>query len=159
MSKYCPSCKQEVDLIREFGVCVPCVEAWGRSGRKQFPLEKRFCKLCKASLPLNGSDPLCYVCRLDQVELRRKEAEPFLLNWERMKAYFNYRCLRCGRKPLKLTKDHVVPKAKGGPSCLENYQPLCMACNLQKGVEIVDYRWTGWREALALSGGGGVTDQ
>lgn len=79
------------------------------------------------------------------------DATPLRMGWERMKKYFNDRCLCCGQKAFFLTKDHVLPKSQGGPTVLENLQPLCMACNLQKGVETVDYRWRGWREALALS--------
>jgi 5-methylcytosine-specific restriction endonuclease McrA len=80
---------------------------------------------------------------------RRAAAEIEKKQWERMKKYFNHRCLCCAQRAFFLTKDHVIPKALGGPNCLENYQPLCMACNLQKGTEIVDYRWRGWREALS----------
>lgn len=30
---------------------------------------------------------------------------------------------------LILTKDHIVPKSKGGPDLLHNYQTLCQVCN------------------------------
>jgi len=32
-----------------------------------------------------------------------------------------------------MTKDHIVPKAKGGASALYNYQPMCSRCNGEKG--------------------------
>ena len=56
-----------------------------------------------------------------------------------------YRCQICGRKAtdtenlvlsieLKdLRCDHVIPKSKGGPFCLDNYQTLCHECNAGKG--------------------------
>lgn len=53
-------------------------------------------------------------------------------------AYGN-RCLRCGEeKPL--TRDHVVPVARGGGNEISNIQPLCRSCNSAKGVSTTDYR-------------------
>ena len=34
---------------------------------------------------------------------------------------------------MMLTKDHIVPKSKGGPDRLENYQVMCESCNSRKG--------------------------
>ena len=31
-----------------------------------------------------------------------------------------------------MTKDHVVPKSKGGSDCLDNYQTMCFVCNSLK---------------------------
>ncbi len=36
-----------------------------------------------------------------------------------------------GREVL-MTKDHVVPKSKGGPDRIENMQPMCAICNFEK---------------------------
>lgn len=35
-------------------------------------------------------------------------------------------------KEVMLTKDHVVPKSKGGKDVLENYQTMCSRCNEAK---------------------------
>ena len=32
-----------------------------------------------------------------------------------------------------MTKDHIIPKSKGGRDILENYQPMCEHCNRAKG--------------------------
>ena len=32
-----------------------------------------------------------------------------------------------------LTVDHIIPKSKGGPDELDNYQPMCARCNHKKG--------------------------
>ena len=49
-------------------------------------------------------------------------------------------CLRCGRRDVLLTPDHVVPLALEGSNLISNIQPLCGACNSWKNVKVVDYR-------------------
>jgi hypothetical protein len=36
-------------------------------------------------------------------------------------------------KEVLFTKDHIVPRSKGGPSHLDNYQTMCAHCNSEKG--------------------------
>ncbi|WOX54845.1 MULTISPECIES: HNH endonuclease [unclassified Methanoculleus] len=43
--------------------------------------------------------------------------------------------IKNGREVM-FTKDHIVPKCKGGPSSLENYQTMCEHCNSEKGCGI-----------------------
>jgi hypothetical protein len=46
------------------------------------------------------------------------------------------RCVWCGRAFAPLvppTRDHLVPRAKGGPSWLENEVPACRRCNAERG--------------------------
>jgi 5-methylcytosine-specific restriction endonuclease McrA len=43
----------------------------------------------------------------------------------------NGRCALCGGKAT--TGDHIIPKSRGGPTVLENYQALCHSCNSAKG--------------------------
>lgn len=64
--------------------------------------------------------------------------------WENLKNKYNYACTICGapEKILKitwqgttlnkLTKDHIIPIAKGGTDYIENIQPLCISCNARK---------------------------
>ena len=63
--------------------------------------------------------------------------------WEEIKQKYEHRCLCCGEsegEDLKLTKDHVIPLAKGGCDIPENIQPLCGNCNSSKGARVFDYR-------------------
>lgn len=56
---------------------------------------------------------------------------------------FGGRCAGCNKPltPATATFDHVVARAKGGPTDLTNLQPLCKGCNQTKGhqdVEVVE---------------------
>ena len=53
-------------------------------------------------------------------------------DWENKKAQYGYRCVYCGRKSVKLTKDHIVPYIKGGPDTIDNIVPACLLCNIKK---------------------------
>ena len=37
------------------------------------------------------------------------------------------------------TKDHIVPKSKGGGNQMHNYQTMCTTCNIEKGSNIIKY--------------------
>ena len=39
-------------------------------------------------------------------------------------------------KAVLMTKDHIIPKSKGGPNTMENYQTMCEYCNRQKGSKL-----------------------
>ena len=49
-------------------------------------------------------------------------------------------CAYCGcvLNVNNMTRDHVVPKSRGGTSELDNLLPACRACNLQKGDDSLD---------------------
>ena len=32
-----------------------------------------------------------------------------------------------------MTKDHIIPKSKGGKDILDNFQTMCFECNTKKG--------------------------
>lgn len=68
----------------------------------------------------------CPVCGMKSLfwALQRSGNRPFHLNlWG----------LDSEQKLRLFTKDHVVPKSKGGLDVMENYQPMCMRCNGKKG--------------------------
>jgi 5-methylcytosine-specific restriction endonuclease McrA len=49
------------------------------------------------------------------------------------KFHFNLYGIDKDGTEVMLTKDHIVPKSKGGPNRLDNYQTLCERCNARKG--------------------------
>ena len=51
-------------------------------------------------------------------------------------AHINFYIERKGFKNILFTKDHIIPKCKGGEDKQENYQPMCQICNSKKGGEI-----------------------
>ena len=46
--------------------------------------------------------------------------------------HFNLYCLEDGAKVL-MTKDHIIPKARGGKNHISNMQTMCQQCNVSKG--------------------------
>lgn len=58
-----------------------------------------------------------------------KEGQGFHLNL--------YALDEMGREVL-MTKDHIIPKSKGGPDVLENMQTMCTYCNFHKQDNIPD---------------------
>jgi 5-methylcytosine-specific restriction endonuclease McrA len=62
--------------------------------------------------------------------------------WRELKNRHNSTCLRCKRQEpiITLTLDHVIPFALKGKNDITNVQPLCISCNISKGIKILDYR-------------------
>lgn len=52
--------------------------------------------------------------------------------------HFNLYGIKDGQEVL-FTKDHIVPKSKGGGNQMHNYQTMCTICNIEKGSNIVKY--------------------
>lgn len=50
--------------------------------------------------------------------------------------HFNLYAKRDDGTEVMLTKDHIVPKSKGGGDKLSNYQTMCWLCNQSKGNKI-----------------------
>lgn len=64
--------------------------------------------------------------------------------WLDLCARFENRCVCCGVRDKKLTKDHIIPISKLGSSHdISNIQPLCLSCNVSKwNSKSIDYRET-----------------
>jgi len=62
-------------------------------------------------------------------------------NWLSFQKHQGECCRYCGTNK-KLTKDHIVPKSRGGLNARKNYQVLCRYCNSTKGaltdIEVVN---------------------
>ena len=64
------------------------------------------------------------------------------LDWQRIKALYNYTCPEClqTEPDITLSVDHMIPISKGGEHIPSNIQPLCLLCNMRKQ----DKAWCGW---------------
>jgi len=56
------------------------------------------------------------------------------LQWLFISAVYQSRCYYCGKRLQSLTKDHIIPRAKGGLNILSNLVPACHSCNSRKNV-------------------------
>ena len=52
------------------------------------------------------------------------------------KFHFNLYGINDHGNEVMITKDHIIPKSKGGKNILDNYQPLCYNCNQRKAGKI-----------------------
>jgi len=75
--------------------------------------------------------PAPSVIRLDYYI--RKPFVPVKLNRRALFTRDGYRCQYCGAEDKHLTVDHIVPRARGGPSTWENLVTACKRCNNLKG--------------------------
>lgn len=48
------------------------------------------------------------------------------------RSHFNLYGIKDGKEIL-FTKDHIVPRSKGGRNSYKNYQTMCVECNQRKG--------------------------
>jgi 5-methylcytosine-specific restriction endonuclease McrA len=55
--------------------------------------------------------------------------------WLAVKAKHGNKCAQCGARGC-LTKDHIIPYAKGGTNFAYNLQPLCGSCNSAKNARL-----------------------
>lgn len=51
--------------------------------------------------------------------------------------HFNLYALNENGEEVLMTKDHIMPKAKGGRDRFENYQTMCCHCNEKKSDKVL----------------------
>jgi hypothetical protein len=52
--------------------------------------------------------------------------------------HFNLYALNDRGDEVLMTKDHILPRSKGGPDHIDNYQTMCTHCNGKKGNSLED---------------------
>lgn len=88
-------------------------------------------------------DKRAKIKRRERLAAARQKGTHSLLQWERLKLEFGFRCVRCGTVELPVEKDHIIPLYQGGSDSIENIQPVCARCNANKGPE--DFDWKNYR--------------
>ena len=78
-----------------------------------------------------------HVCACCGIEASFLAAERFK-DSKYKRSHINMYGIKNGEEVL-FTKDHIVPKSKGGPDSLNNYQTLCQECNFRKGNKTIKY--------------------
>lgn len=72
--------------------------------------------------------------------------------WLELCARVGGKCVKCGAVD-NLTRDHIQPISQGGTDSIENIQPLCLRCNVQKRTATIAYLpQQPFREATASNG-------
>jgi len=89
--------------------------------------------LGSARVKLFRDNPYCVKCGVKGTEYRlqrhgkeRNDAIPHL----NMYGYDN------ANQEVLMTKDHIIPKSKGGRNDISNYQTLCFICNANKADKV-----------------------
>ena len=50
--------------------------------------------------------------------------------------HFNLYAINADGHEVMMTKDHILPRSRGGADSIENYQPMCCKCNKRKGNKL-----------------------
>ena len=69
----------------------------------------------------------CVCCGIEGVHFA-KERDCHSNRW-----HFNLYAIDLEGREVLMTKDHIIPKSKGGENNLNNYQTMCCKCNVEKG--------------------------
>lgn len=69
----------------------------------------------------------CVKCKLVGTFFRKERHE------HDKQYHFNLYGINENNQEILFTKDHIIPKSKGGKNILSNYQVMCYTCNHDKG--------------------------
>lgn len=77
--------------------------------------------------------------RAARMTIAREKGTHTREQWVEVKREFPGVCVRCFKWAGRVEKDHIIPIYDGGSDGIDNLQPLCNRCNVQKGPE--RYNW------------------
>lgn len=80
-----------------------------------------------------------------RLALARQRGRHTSAEWDAIVAETGGNCVRCGGKPARICKGHIVPLAQGGSDAADNLQPVCNYCAPAASREGLDWL-AAWRE-------------
>ena len=72
----------------------------------------------------------CVCCGLEALYFAKER------HGNNMRYHFNLYGINSENEEVLFTKDHIIPKSKGGLNCLINYQTMCSKCNETKADKV-----------------------
>jgi 5-methylcytosine-specific restriction endonuclease McrA len=70
----------------------------------------------------------CRACGIEGTRFYKERTHPQTQN-----PHLNLYAVREDGTEVLMTRDHVVPRSRGGPDRMENLQTMCQPCNVAKG--------------------------
>lgn len=80
-----------------------------------------------------------------RLALARQRGRHTSAEWDAIVAETDGNCVRCGGKPARICKGHIVPLVMGGSDAADNLQPVCNYCAPAAAREGIDWL-AAWRE-------------
>ncbi len=114
-------------------------EEWKAAGSRKFPIQtKKGVRLVRVAMGSHRYELFatkgirCVRCGLTGVFFALERGAKNSAD----KFHFNLYGFDGKGREMLITKDHIVPRAKGGKNTLRNYQTMCQKCNQQKGDKL-----------------------
>jgi 5-methylcytosine-specific restriction endonuclease McrA len=71
-------------------------------------------------------------------------------DWQRLLDQYRHCCAYCGASDRPLTREHIIPLARGGRHSIGNLLPVCGSCNYSKADRLL-VEWRAWKQAIAAA--------
>jgi 5-methylcytosine-specific restriction endonuclease McrA len=75
----------------------------------------------------------CVECGIEGEYFALESNKDTCVNQENPYYHFNLYAVDVNGKEVLMTKDHIIPKSKGGKDQIQNMQVMCYECNQAKG--------------------------
>lgn len=92
---------------------------------------------------------------LRKLRRRAREAQADLRDvsasdWLRLVHRYRGCCAYCGASDRQLTREHIIPLARGGRHAIGNILPVCGPCNYSKADRLL-IEWRAWKVSIAAA--------
>jgi 5-methylcytosine-specific restriction endonuclease McrA len=71
-------------------------------------------------------------------------------DWRRLVDRYRGCCAYCGASDKPLTREHIIPLARGGRHSIGNILPVCGSCNYSKADRLL-IEWRAWKQSIAAA--------